>query len=61
MMTYGVSREHIDGAPSWLDTERFDITATAAADVSPADVTLMVGQLLADPPNWAGSSWIAPA
>lgn len=48
MTTYGVAREHIDGGPSWLDTERFDIVATAGTDVPPRDVTAMAKQLLAD-------------
>jgi uncharacterized protein (TIGR03435 family) len=48
MMTYGVSREQIDRAPSWIDEERFDIVATAGADVAPDEVWLMVKQLLAD-------------
>jgi len=40
--------EMIVGGPNWLERDRFDIAATAPNGTSPADVQLMLQQLLAD-------------
>jgi uncharacterized protein (TIGR03435 family) len=40
--------EAIVGGPNWLERDRFDIAATAPNSTSPADVQLMLQQLLAD-------------
>ncbi|HYL78960.1 MAG TPA: TIGR03435 family protein [Bryobacteraceae bacterium] len=45
---YGVDAEKIHGGPSWLDVDRFDITAKAPADTPPETVKLMLQALLAD-------------
>src|SRR6185503_18225879 len=43
-----IDAARIVGGPSWIDTDRFDITAKAAAPTSPAQLTLMLRTLLAD-------------
>jgi uncharacterized protein (TIGR03435 family) len=46
---YSVSdRDLISGGPSWLERNRFDIAAKAPEGTSPADVKLMLQDLLAD-------------
>jgi uncharacterized protein (TIGR03435 family) len=46
---YGVSdTELITGGPPWLERTRFDIAAKAPQNTSPADVRLMLQDLLAD-------------
>jgi uncharacterized protein (TIGR03435 family) len=45
---YGVDAEKVQGGPSWLDTDRFDITAKAPANTPPDTVKLMLQTLLAD-------------
>jgi uncharacterized protein (TIGR03435 family) len=40
--------EMIVGGPNWLERDRFDIAATAPNSTSPADVQLMLQQLLAE-------------
>jgi len=45
---YGVDSIKIQGGPSWLDTERFDIVAKAPAKTPPETVKLMLQSLLAD-------------
>jgi len=45
---YGVEAEKVQGGPSWLDIERFDIAAKAPAGTPPETVKLMLRTLLAD-------------
>jgi uncharacterized protein (TIGR03435 family) len=45
---YGVDAEKVQGGPSWLDTDRFDIQAKAPANTPPETVKLMLQTLLAD-------------
>jgi uncharacterized protein (TIGR03435 family) len=45
---YGVDADKVQGGPSWLDTDRFDIAAKAPANTSPDTVKLMLQTLLAD-------------
>jgi uncharacterized protein (TIGR03435 family) len=47
---YGLIRSQIEGAPSWLDTDRFDIVAKADMAGAPnkAQVMTMLQKLLAD-------------
>ena len=45
---YGMDGEKVQGGPSWLDTDRFDISAKAPANTSPETVKLMLQTLLAD-------------
>src|SRR5215471_14910530 len=45
---YGVDAEKVQGGPSWLDTDRFDIIAKAPASTPPETVKLMLQTLLAD-------------
>ncbi len=45
---YGVEAEKVQGGPSWLDVDRFDISAKAPADTPLETVKLMLQSLLAD-------------
>jgi uncharacterized protein (TIGR03435 family) len=45
---YGVDPAKVQGGPSWLDTDRFDIVAKAPANTPPETVKLMLQALLAD-------------
>jgi uncharacterized protein (TIGR03435 family) len=45
---YGVDAEKIQGGPSWLEIDRFDIVAKAPQSTSPETVKLMLQNLLAD-------------
>ncbi len=45
---YGVEAEKVQGGPSWLDIDRFDIVAKAPVDTTPETVKLMLETLLAD-------------
>jgi uncharacterized protein (TIGR03435 family) len=45
---YGVDSEKVQGGPSWLETDRFDIIAKAPANTPPETVNLMLQTLLAD-------------
>jgi uncharacterized protein (TIGR03435 family) len=45
---YGVDASNVQGGPSWLETDRFDITGKAPATTSPATVKLMLQSLLQD-------------
>jgi len=45
---YGVDRDNVLGGPAWLDTDRFEIAATAPRTTSPEEVKLMLRALLAD-------------
>src|ERR1051326_7070188 len=43
---YGIDRDKVQGGPSWLDTDRFDIAAKAPANTPPETVRLMLQSLL---------------
>jgi uncharacterized protein (TIGR03435 family) len=45
---YGVENSNVLRGPSWLDIDRFDITAKAPRTTSPDDIKLMLRGLLAD-------------
>jgi uncharacterized protein (TIGR03435 family) len=45
---YDLPRERIAGGPSWINSERFDIQGVTAATTSPAEMAVMVRNLLAD-------------
>ena len=45
---YGVDPDRVIGGPSWLELDRFDISAKAPASTSPETVKLMLQALLAD-------------
>ena len=45
---FDVKDYQIDGGPSWLTTEYFDITANAGADATPADIKAMLRTLLSE-------------
>jgi uncharacterized protein (TIGR03435 family) len=45
---YGVEEDAINGGPSWLDSDRFDITTKVAAGTSQETSKLMLQSLLAD-------------
>jgi uncharacterized protein (TIGR03435 family) len=45
---YGVDADKVIGGPSWLETDRFDVIATAPPSTSPETVKLMLQALLAD-------------
>src|SRR5580704_15112698 len=45
---YGVDAAKVQGGPSWLDTDRFEITAKAPVKTPPETVKLMLQTLLAD-------------
>ena len=45
---YSVDAVKVQGGPSWLDSERFDIVAKAPANTPPETVKLMVQTLLTD-------------
>src|SRR5215469_14267008 len=45
---YSVDTAKVQGGPSWLDTDRFDIVAQAPANTPPETVKLMLQTLLAD-------------
>jgi uncharacterized protein (TIGR03435 family) len=45
---YSVEPVKVQGGPSWLDTDRFDIVAKAPANTPPETVKLMLQTLLAD-------------
>jgi uncharacterized protein (TIGR03435 family) len=45
---YTVQDYQIVGGPDWMNTERWDITAKAAEDTSPAQMLLLVRTLLAE-------------
>lgn len=47
-LAYGVQDHGIVGVPTWAHTERFDITAMAAAGSMPGDVLAMLRTLLAE-------------
>jgi uncharacterized protein (TIGR03435 family) len=45
---YSVQDDQIVGAPSWIDTDRFDINAKADDDIRPDQIAPMIQALLAD-------------
>jgi uncharacterized protein (TIGR03435 family) len=45
---WDVPTQNIDGGPAWLDTERFDVSASTRADASPDELKVMLRKLLAD-------------
>ncbi|HEV2688399.1 MAG TPA: TIGR03435 family protein, partial [Bryobacteraceae bacterium] len=45
---YGVDADKVQGGPSWLDADRFDISAKAPPGTPPETVKLMLQSLLAD-------------
>lgn len=45
---YGVEAEKVQGGPSWLEIDRFDISAKAPANSRPETVKLMLRSLLED-------------
>jgi uncharacterized protein (TIGR03435 family) len=45
---YGVDPETVVGGPSWLESDRFDVTATAPPDTSAETASLMLQELLTD-------------
>jgi uncharacterized protein (TIGR03435 family) len=47
-LAYGVDPDTVVGGPNWLEFDRFDIAAKAAAGSSPETVRLMLQALLAD-------------
>jgi hypothetical protein len=48
VLAYGIRPDRIVGAPSWIDQERFDIAARAAANTSDNQLRLMLRTLLAE-------------
>jgi uncharacterized protein (TIGR03435 family) len=47
-LAYGVDADKVQGGPSWLETDRFDVIAKAPASTSRDTVKLMLQALLAD-------------
>jgi uncharacterized protein (TIGR03435 family) len=47
-LAYGVDSDKVLSGPSWLEVDRFDVSARAARATSPDDVKLMLRALLAD-------------
>lgn len=45
---WGADERTVQGGPSWLEWDKFDITATAPPDTKPADQKMMLRALLAD-------------
>ncbi len=45
---YGLDQSYVQGGPTWLEMDRFDIIAKAPATTPPATVKLMLQSLLAD-------------
>lgn len=43
---YGVRDERIRGGPAWMNTERFDLEATAGRDVPPDEIRILTQNLL---------------
>jgi uncharacterized protein (TIGR03435 family) len=48
MIAYGVKRNQISGAPNWIDTDRFDITAKVPEGTTKEQANVMLQNLLAD-------------
>lgn len=47
-VAYGVDADKVLGGPSWLETDRFDVIATAPPATPPENIKLMLQALLAD-------------
>ena len=47
-IAYGVDKKHVQGGPSWLDWDRFDVVAQARPPTLPAVVKQMLQSLLKD-------------
>ena len=47
-LAYGVEDDHVLSGPSWLDIDRFDVSARAPRATSPDDIKLMLRALLAE-------------
>jgi uncharacterized protein (TIGR03435 family) len=47
-LAYGVDNDHVLAGPSWLDLDRFDVTAAAPRTTSQDDLKLMLQALLAE-------------
>ena len=47
-LAYGVEDDNVLSGPSWLDIDRFDVSARAPRTTSPDDVKLMLRALLTD-------------
>ena len=47
-LAYGVEDDKVLSGPSWLEVDRFDVSARAPRNTSPDDVKLMLRALLAD-------------
>lgn len=45
---YGLDASNVQGGPSWLETDRFDVIAKAPPTTSPAALKLMLRSLLAE-------------
>ena len=45
---YNVPRDRVQGGPTWLDSDRYDIIAKADANATPDQLKRMLGPLLAD-------------
>ena len=48
---YGVDPDTVVGGPSWLESDRFDVTAKAPPATSAETANLMLQELLADRPQ----------
>jgi uncharacterized protein (TIGR03435 family) len=48
LTAYGVDADKVQGGPSWLERDRFDVIAKASATTSPEALKLMLQALLAD-------------
>jgi uncharacterized protein (TIGR03435 family) len=47
-LAYGMDQDNVLSGPAWLDTDRFDVYASAPRTTSPDDIKLMLQTLLAD-------------
>ncbi len=47
-LAYNIDNDKILGGPSWLETDRFDVSARAPAGSTPEQAQLMVQALLAE-------------
>ncbi len=45
---YGIRADELEGGPDWARTERFDVTAKAATELTPARRAIMIQRLLQD-------------
>jgi uncharacterized protein (TIGR03435 family) len=47
-VAYGVEQDQVTGGPPWIDSDHFEVNATAPAGASIDDVRLMLRQMLAE-------------